>query len=164
MIILFAQQGRKGGGGGEEMAGVISMLVGCCCWALVFGLMAGFMYWYLVTVYRAFSAVSTRNRDMQPGQIFMVFIPLFGAIWHFFVILRLASSLEKEFESRDLEGDGGDFGKTLGLWGMILNIIGCGPVGLILMIMYILKIKSYTEMLTRSKRGRSSRDEEDDEE
>jgi hypothetical protein len=99
---------------------------------------------------------------MEPGMVFLSLIPLFGAIWNFFIVLRIASSLKKEFDDRGLRSDGGDYGQTIGLWGLILNIIGCAPVGLIMIIMWLFKIRGYTAQLAGGGAPRN-RDDENDE-
>lgn len=151
-MILFAQFQQKGGPKGGETEATIAMAAVCCFYAVVFILAIGFAIFHLMTMYKALSAVSPRNRDMEPGQIFLLFIPFFGIVWQFFVVLRTSSSLEKEFDDRGISGDGGDFGKTLGLWALILNLVGCAPVGLILFIIYLFKIRGYTATLTSRRR------------
>jgi hypothetical protein len=150
-LMLFAQQ--KGPQGGDAAAGMAVMIFSCICYALIFAFAIGFMIFHLMTCYKALSAVSPGNRDMEPAMIFLVFIPLFGAIWNFFIVLRLASSLRKEFEDRGIPSDGGDYGQTIGLWGLILNLIGCAPVGIIMFIMWLFKIRGYTAQLTEGRRG-----------
>lgn len=163
-MMLFAQQQPKGGGEGGIAALLVSLTT-CCISALVLAAVIAFVLWHLMAAYKALNAVSEDNRDMQPGMVFLIFIPLFGPIWHFFIIFRVASSLQKEFDERGLDADG-DFGSTLGLWGIILNIIGCAMIGIILLIMWTLKIRAYTQMLTEGqaprKRRRRPRDEDED--
>jgi len=154
-LLLFAQQ--KGPRGEEAAAGMMMLVVSCICYALIFALAIGFMIFHLMTCYKALSAVSPHNRDMEPAMIFLLFIPIFGVIWNFFIVLRLASSLRKEFEERNIPSDGGDYGQTMGLWGLILNLIGCAPVGVIMFIMWLFKIRGYTAQLAG--RGRGSDDD-----
>ena len=101
---------------------------------------------------------------MEPGQVFLALIPLFGWVWNFFILLRIASSLRNEFEDRDLRSDGGDYGQTLGLWGLIVTYIGCGFIGIIIYIMWLFKIRGYTAQLVEGGGRRRSRDEDEDEE
>jgi hypothetical protein len=104
----------------------------------------GYAVFFYVTVYQAFNAVSPRNRDMEPGMIFLMLIPFFNMIWYFFVVIRMASSMEKEFSDRGLRKDG-DFGLMLGI---LAAVVPC--FGLIMAIMWLMKIRGYTEMIRRS--------------
>lgn len=149
-IVLFAQ----GKGGGADGGMVFALLLGCL--QLVFaGLAIALAVYGLITVYRALNAVSPRNRDMEPGMIFLLFIPCFNLIWYILVVLRVASSLRKEFDDRGIREEG-DFGQLLGL----LGLVPC--IGFIFQVMYILKIKAYTEQLTSGGKRRGKLDDEDD--
>jgi len=148
-LLLFAQKG-----GGDAGAG-IAIVVQLCCQGLIGIASIAWMVFVYYTLYQAFNAVSPRNRDMEPGMIFLMLIPCFGIVWYFFVVIRLASSMEKEFRDRGLRGDG-DFGKLCG----ILVIIPC--VGPIFQIMWILKIRGYTAQLQGSGKRRKISDDDDD--
>jgi hypothetical protein len=129
------------------------------CTILPFAIAAvAFAIYAYISMYRALSAVSPENRDMEPGMIFLMLIPLFGIVWYFFVVLRIASSMEKEYADRDIPGDG-DFGKMMGI---LAPLIPC--VGFIMQIMWIMKIRGYTNQLAQSggKRRRSRDDDYDD--
>jgi hypothetical protein len=135
--MLFAQ--RRGGPPPDAGA---YLIIAVCCWG--FFIIAGiawaiFMY---VSLYRAFNAISPHNRDMEPASIFLMLIPGFGGIWYFFVVIRLASSFANEFRERGLREDG-DFGQLMG----ILVIIPC--IGAICSVIWIMKVRGYTERLTR---------------
>jgi hypothetical protein len=162
-LILFAQRQGGGGGGGEAAAAggiVITIAMGCAYFA-VFALQIAYVVWFFMTTYKVLNACSPRNRDMEPGMVFLMFIPLFSVIWIFFIIFRISSSLEKEFRSRGLPRDG-DFGATLGLWGIISNLLCCAPVGIILNIMWLMKLGGYTKTLSEGGSRRSVRDDDDD--
>jgi hypothetical protein len=157
-IILFAQQPRPKGAEAGAAGALIGIAVGCC-YLLIIAVIVGIVIWGLVAAFQALKAVSPRNRDMEPGMVFLHFIPFFGMVWDFFIVFRVASSLQKEFDDRDLSSDG-DFGQTLGLWALILSLVGCVPINGILAIMWINRIRGYTARLNR----RSSRDVDDEDE
>jgi hypothetical protein len=123
----------------------------------------GMMIWWLITVYGALNTVSPRNREMEPGMVFLMLVPCFNIVWYFFIVLRLASSLEREFRDRGLSGDG-DFGKTLGILTFFCFL--CAPAAWICQFIYINKIRGYTTELASAGGGRGRiRDyEEDDDE
>jgi hypothetical protein len=37
---------------------------------------------------------------MEPGQVWLLLIPLFNMFWHFVIVLNVAKSLKKELEKR----------------------------------------------------------------
>ncbi len=43
---------------------------------------------------------AAENRTMRPGLVWLQVVPVFGAIWQFWVVRRLSSSLEREYRSR----------------------------------------------------------------
>ncbi|MSQ96439.1 MAG: hypothetical protein EXR98_18055 [Gemmataceae bacterium] len=108
----------------------------------------------MFTAHIALSAVAPKNRDMEPAMVFLLLIPCFGLIWWFITVMRVASSLQKEFEDRGLEPDG-DFGMLLGLL-MIIPF-----VNIIFMILWNLKISGYIAELTGAA-GKSLRSDDED--
>jgi hypothetical protein len=158
-MMLFAQQRFQGGGGGAD--GTVR-LIGSCV-QLSFGMVGlALLIWFMVTAYGALNAISPRNREMEPGMIFLLLIPCFNLVWFFLVVIRLANSFEKEFSDRGIRSDG-DFGKSQGIT-MIILVILCGPIGWIFQIMYILKIQGYAAQLAEGggRRRRRDRDEDDE--
>jgi len=53
---------------------------------------------YLITLQKALKTVSPENRKMEPGLVWLLFIPLFSAIWMFFVADAVGTSFKKEFD------------------------------------------------------------------
>ena len=151
---LFAQAGRAGGAGAagaDEAAGAGGMVGGLVCVGLYVALLVGLVIvqiFYLLSMSRALKAVAPRNRTMEPGQVWFVFIPIAGIIFAIMMLFKIPESIKNEYEDRGLRGDG-DYGKTLALWYLITMFL-CGPVGLVLWIMFWLKINSYTKELNES--------------
>ena len=52
---------------------------------------------YLRAMQKALASVSKENRKMPPSEVWITAIPVFGAIWHFFVVNAIADSLRLEF-------------------------------------------------------------------
>jgi hypothetical protein len=113
---------------------------------------------FLLSLSKCFSEISSRNRQMEPGQVWLNLIPLFNLVWIIITIIRLADSLRDEFDDRRLDGDG-DYGKTLGILYFVFSLtIVCGPVGLVCFIMYWVKVSGYTSTLRETDRaGKGSR-------
>jgi len=51
---------------------------------------------FILTQQNTLKAVKPENRLMKPGLVWLQLIPLFGQIWQFWVISRIAGSLKKE--------------------------------------------------------------------
>ena len=72
---------------------------------LLFGFFAGVMLLapfiiYLLTLQRALAQCHQNRQAMTPGMVYLLFIPLFGAIWHFFVVDAVGTSLQAESAAR----------------------------------------------------------------
>jgi len=44
--------------------------------------------------------ISPENREMSPGSVWLQLIPVFGMVWQFIVVTRIAHSVSKEMASR----------------------------------------------------------------
>lgn len=51
---------------------------------------------FLLTQQRTIRLIQRRNRRIEPGEVFLQLVPLFGMIWQFFVVIRLSDSIRKE--------------------------------------------------------------------
>jgi hypothetical protein len=100
---------------------------------------------YLLTLQKALNRCSPECRAMNPGLVWLMLIPLFNIVWHFFIVLNMAKSLSCEFQKRGIAEDPSP-GQTLGLIMCIGNLI-CGPVGLVCWIIYWVKIAGYSAKL-----------------
>jgi hypothetical protein len=100
------------------------MAVGLLAFICVFAVVALVLYiFYLLTLQRALSRVSPRNRLMEPGHVWLMFVPCLNIVWMFLIAIRVPDSLKNEFQSRG-QDDGGDYGKSIGLTYCILSLIG----------------------------------------
>lgn len=114
----------------------------------------------LLSLSNCLQQVSPRNRKMEPGQVWLNLIPIFNYVWLILTILRVAESLENEYEDREIRSDG-DYGKTLGII-FYVSMFVCVCVTPVLQIMYWMKISGYTKSLAESG-GRRNRREAGDE-
>jgi hypothetical protein len=96
---------------------------------LLIGLTIGLIIhiFFLLTLYRTQSAVAERNRELQPGLIWLTlllnFIPLVGNLWVIYMVTKLSDSLRREFEDRGWRTQTEGFGRTPGLlwaWGSLI--------------------------------------------
>lgn len=114
-----------------------------------------FYIFYLLTLSRTLELCHPQTRTMNPGEVWMVFIPLFGIVWHFIMIGRIADSLAVEFRNRNLPVEEQRPGYNTGLTALILMCCGMIPfigiliviVSFVFLIMYYNRIKSYKNRL-----------------
>lgn len=110
---------------------------------------------YLLTLSRTLALCHPQTRLMNPGEVWMVFIPLFGIVWHFIMIGRIADSLAIEFRNRQLHLEEARPGYQLGLWALILPLCSFIPIlgiltwitGIVFLIMYWSRISNYKKQL-----------------
>lgn len=142
---------------------------------------------YLLTLHRALAKVSARNRMMEPGQVWLMFVPCLNLIWQFMIATNVPGSLKKEFSERGRD-DGSDYGRTLGLTQAILSVIATaisqasnaipepemamiivGVTGIlqlaafVMFIMFWIKIAGYSAQLDQDDGGRRNWDRRFDE-
>jgi hypothetical protein len=118
------------------MFGLIGLAVGYAILALICWLLSS-----------ALAAIPQEYRDMEPGMVWLLLIPLFPLVWNFFVYRRIPSSFQKYFAAQGVT-DRGDCGDSIGLWYSICVVLGCipcvnyiaGPAALILLIIFLVKI------------------------
>lgn len=138
--------GRYGGFGAEELIFV-----------LVIGLLIGLAIYipFLLTLHRALDGCSPENRRMNPGQVWLLFIPLFNWFWLFQVVSAIGDSFDAEHRKRGIPMTEprptyrlGMAYATTSLIGTVLsyipviNIIGslAGLAGFVLWIVYWVKV------------------------
>lgn len=113
---------------------------------------------YLITLQNTLNAVSPENRDMPPANVWLSLIPLFGIAWQIVVVIRIASSLRKEFDKRKIVIETQNPGQGIGLAYSILSCICIIPflgalaclAGIICWIIYWVNINSYRLMLMKN--------------
>lgn len=155
----------------DALAGTLCVIVGG-----VLAVVLVIAIFFLLTLQKALSRVSPRNRLMEPGMVWLMLIPCFNIIWQFFIVIRVPGSLRNEFRDRNRD-DGSDYGKGIGLAYAVLNLVGsCAGnsqrgqppefamtasgislvlsiIGLILFIAFWVKIASYSKQLAEDDSG-----------
>ena len=90
-----------------------------------------FIFFFL-TLSKALSRCHWRNRTMEPGQVWLNFIPLFHLVWQFITVNRVADSLRNEFYDRGWHRRDEDYGRGLGIAACALWIVAGLPyIGLL---------------------------------
>jgi hypothetical protein len=59
------------------------------------------MILFLLTQQNTLKRIHPDNRSMSPGSVWLQIIPLFGMVWQFFVVTRIADSLSRELRFRE---------------------------------------------------------------
>lgn len=140
------------GFGEAEIIIVLAVLIGICIGLTVLIL-------YLLTLNNTLKEISPENQKMPPGQVWLILIPLFGIVWQFIVVNRMADSLKAEFAKRGIPSHEDRPGFGIGLAYCILNCCGIVPflgalaaiAGLVCWIIYWVKISGYKTMLQQAK-------------
>lgn len=133
------------GMGGSEMIVILFILLLC----LVPGIL------YLLTLNNTLNAISPENRKMIPGQVWLMLIPLFGIVWQFIVVNRIADSLKAEFIKRNIILQENRPGASIGITYCVLNCCSIIPFlgilaglgGLVCWIIYWVKVSNYKNLL-----------------
>jgi hypothetical protein len=111
---------------------------------------------YLLTVQKALSRCSPQNRTLSPGLVWLMLIPAFGLIWHFFIVINVAKSLHAEFVMRNMVEEPSP-GQGIGLAACILMVIVFIPyvgvlpfvAGFVCWIIYWMKISEYSNKIAQ---------------
>jgi hypothetical protein len=175
--MLFAQVRNQGFQGPSDaaMGGFLAAMFGVICFILIVAIII--QVFFILTCSRCVEKVSRRNRAIEPGACWLQIIPLFNLYYTFVLTSKVSESVRNEYESRRLRPDG-DFGKQIGMWWAICNVASLVPylgtltglVGLVLFIIYWVKVYGYSKELDataderddRPSRRRRDEDERED--
>ena len=113
---------------------------------------------FLLTLHRTLDEVSMENRLMPSGQVWLALIPVFGTIWQFIIVQKIADSLQKEFAMRGVETKEPRPGYSIGMAYCILSVCTIIPffgilasIGvLVTWIIYWVNIADYKNLLGRN--------------
>ncbi|MFN7959484.1 MAG: hypothetical protein U0P46_14310 [Holophagaceae bacterium] len=118
---------------------------------LVVGLAVGIFY--ILTMQKALNLAGPRHRKMEPGMVWLMLIPLFNLVWHFFVVKNVSESIKSWAAEQQQEV--GDGGYTIGLVACIANCCSiipvvnmlAGPTALICFIIWWVKIAGFNKLM-----------------
>lgn len=110
---------------------------------------------YLITLQRTLEKISPENRKMEPGQVWLMFIPLFNLGWQFVIVNRIAASLKQEFAKRNIVISEENPGQGVGIAMCVCHCCNIIPVlniltsigGLVCWIIYWVNISKYKSFL-----------------
>jgi hypothetical protein len=112
------------------------------------------LIFYILTLQKAINKCAPENRAMQPAMTWLLLVPCFSLIWHFFVVINMAKTLGAEFQKRGQAEEPAP-GQKIGLITCILAccsvipILGglCGLGALVCWIIYWVKIAEFSGKL-----------------
>jgi len=103
----------------------VGLLIGIAVIALL--LIVIFYVLFYLSLYKTFNKVKVENRLLEPGLVWLLFIPCLGSIWLFFVVHFLGKSLEKEYHSRGIINNSL---QTTYIIGMIMAALGVSSISI----------------------------------
>lgn len=138
----------------DDFTGILILIIVV---AVLIGLIP--MIFYMLTLQNTLKEVSPENRQMPPGQVWLLFIPIFSIVWQFIVVNKIADSLKAEFAKRNIPSDEDRPGYSIGLAYSILFCCGIIPFigalasigGLVCWIIYWVKIAGYKAKLEQTR-------------
>ena len=111
---------------------------------------------FLITLQNTLKAISPENRKMPPGNVWLMFIPLFNIVWLFIMIGYIADSIKAECNRLNIPSNENRPTYNLGLGyaicsiaGSLLSFIHIGT--LIFWIMYWVKVNEYKNLIIANK-------------
>ncbi len=102
------------------------LIAGGAVLLLIIGLIALVVaIFYLLNLQNLMKSIKEENREVSPGNVWLMLIPVFSLIYAFILYPKISASVKKELESRGMEGDGS---KNLALALAITGALGVVPV------------------------------------
>ena len=108
---------------------------------------------YALSMQKALRLAGPEHRSLEPAMVWLMFIPLFGMVWQFFVV-KYVSDAVKSWAAANGQ-DVGDGGWTLGLVACILLCCSIVPLlgilaslgGLVCWIIWWVKVANFNAMM-----------------
>lgn len=112
---------------------------------------------YLLNLQNLLKEIDRKNRLVEPGNVWLMFIPLFNIIYPFILYPKICDSVRNEYQSRGIRKVG-DFSRGVGIAMPILTLCGFIPIlgglaglaNLVLFIVFWVKTAEYKGELKRS--------------
>ena len=122
--------------------------------AIVIGFLIIPIALFVSTLHKVLLRCDPKSRTISPASVWLLFVPVFGLVWQFNVVLKISESLNNEFIRRNIKEDT-DPGKSVGIVMCILNVISVLPLigvlaglgSLICWINYWIHISGYSKKL-----------------
>jgi len=128
---------------------------GCLVFLLLIGAATlAVLVFYLLTMQKALVLAGERHQKMAPGLVWLMFIPLFNLMWHFFVVKNVSESIRSWAAENGKSVD--DAGYTIGLIACIASCCGiipfvnflAAPVSLVCFIIWWVKVAGFNKVMS----------------
>ena len=111
---------------------------------------------YLMNLQNLMKEVNQKNRLVEPGNVWLMLIPLFNIIYPFILYPKICDSVKAEFEYRG-KPEVGDYGRSLGITMPILGLVGfvhflgtfAGLANLVIFIIFWVKMAEFKNKLRK---------------
>ncbi len=115
---------------------------------------------YLLNLQNLLKEIDSKNRLVEPGNVWLMFIPIFNIIYPFILYPKICDSVRNEYESRGIR-KAGDYSRGIGIAMPILTLCGYVPIigglaglaNFVLFIVFWVKTAEYKNELKRSSRA-----------
>ena len=134
----------------------LALLTGSCLIFVLLLLAVGIAVavFYILTMQKALTLAGERHQKMNPGLVWLMLIPLFNLVWHFFVVKNVSESIKAWAAENGKNVD--DAGYTIGLVGCICNCCAvipvvnmlAGPAALICLIIWWVKVAGFNKLMS----------------
>lgn len=107
------------------MAGLVVIIV--LFYLILLGGIITVAVFYLKNLQDTLKECHVKNQQVPPGNVWLMFIPLFNLIYPFILYPKISESLKREFEDRN-SPQNGDYGRGIGITMPILGLCGIIPI------------------------------------
>lgn len=139
----------------SDSTALAALLGGGCLIFVLIGLAIAIAIavFYILTMQKALNLAGERHQKMQPGMVWLMLIPLFNLVWHFFVVKNVSESIKSWAAENGASVD--DAGYTIGLVACIANVcsiiplinILAGPAGFVCFIIWWVKVAGFNKLM-----------------
>ncbi len=107
---------------------------------------------FLITLQNTLKAISMENRRMPPGNVWLLFIPVFNIVWQFIVVDKIAQSIAAECARLNIPVTDSKPTYGIGLAWNICNLLTIIPIigglaSLVTFIIYWVKVAEYKKLI-----------------
>lgn len=112
------------------------------------------LIFYCLSMQKALNLAGRENRAMEPGLVWLLFIPVFHLVWHFFVVKNVSDAAKKWAQAHGQ--DVGDGGWSIGLTACILSCCFfipflnflCAIGSIVCVIIWWVKVAGFNQMMS----------------
>jgi len=117
------------------------------------------LIFFLLTLQNTLKTISSENRKMPPGNVWLILIPFLGIVWQFIVVSRIADSIKDECAKLNIPVNENRPTYIIGLIYCVSSLLFLIPAiktigafaGLILWILYWINVNKYKKLIEANK-------------